>query len=194
MDRLKIKEAIVVEGRDDAAVVSQAADGLIIQTHGFGINKRTWALLEKAYKEKGLIILTDPDHAGEQIRKQIEKRFPGCGHAYMPRRKAVKNGDVGVENARPEDVAAALQKVCTAVRGGAEDEEGNAAPVFSPADLSAAGLSGGRDSAALRQKVGELLGIGYGNGGAFLKKLNDFAVGKEDFARAVAEAKKDLRE
>lgn len=90
MDKLSIKEAIVVEGRDDAAVVSQITDALIIQTHGFGISGRTWKLLEKAYREKGLIIFTDPDFAGEQIRKRIEARFPESKHAYMPRKKLLK--------------------------------------------------------------------------------------------------------
>ena len=56
MEKLKIKEAIVVEGRDDTAVLKQVTDALIIETHGFGIAKTTWELLEKAYKENGLPI------------------------------------------------------------------------------------------------------------------------------------------
>ena len=47
-----------------------------IETHGFGITKETWAELEIAYKERGLIILTDPDHAGEQIRRMLTEKFP----------------------------------------------------------------------------------------------------------------------
>jgi ribonuclease M5 len=90
MEKLKIQEAIVVEGRDDTAVLKQVTDALIIETHGFGIAKTTWELLEKAYKEKGLIILTDPDFSGEEIRKKIVKNFPESKHAYMPRKKATK--------------------------------------------------------------------------------------------------------
>ena len=71
MDKLKIKEAIIVEGRDDAAVLHQVTDALIIETHGFGIKKSTWDLMKKAHSEKGLIILTDPDFSGEEIRKRI---------------------------------------------------------------------------------------------------------------------------
>ena len=56
--------------------VSRAADALIIPTHGFGITKETWDVTAKAYEEKGLIILTDPDHAGEQIRKKLTEKFP----------------------------------------------------------------------------------------------------------------------
>ena len=90
MDKLKIKEAIIVEGRDDAAVLHQVTDALIIETHGFGIKKSTWDLMQKAHSEKGLIILTDPDFSGEEIRKRISKVFPDSKHAYMPRKKATK--------------------------------------------------------------------------------------------------------
>ena len=58
-DRLIINEAIVVEGRDDIDAVAKSCDALIIATHGFGITSETWGLIEKAYNEKGIIILTD---------------------------------------------------------------------------------------------------------------------------------------
>ena len=54
-EKIKIREAIVVEGRDDIAAVSKTCDALIIATHGFGITRETWALIEKAYDEKGNI-------------------------------------------------------------------------------------------------------------------------------------------
>lgn len=75
MDKLKIKEAIVVEGRDDTAALKKAVDAFIIETHGFGISRNTWDLLAKAYEEKGLIIMTDPDFAGEEIRKKISSKI-----------------------------------------------------------------------------------------------------------------------
>ena len=49
MEKLKIKEAIVVEGRDDIDAVGKACDTLLIATHGFGITAETWKLIEKAY-------------------------------------------------------------------------------------------------------------------------------------------------
>ena len=182
MDKLKIKEAIVVEGRDDTAVLRQVTDALIIETHGFGIAKSTWELLEKAYKEKGLIVLTDPDFSGEEIRKRIVKAFPDCKHAYMPRKKAIKKGDIGIENASPEDVKKVLEKVCT-VKKDAQD-------IFVLGDLDKAGLIGTPEAKELREKVGAILGIGYGNGNAMLKKLNSFGITREDFEKAVEESKR----
>lgn len=182
MDKLKIKEAIVVEGRDDTAVLRQVTDALIIETHGFGIAKSNWELLEKAYKEKGLIVLTDPDFSGEEIRKRIVKAFPDCKHAYMPRKKAIKKGDIGIENATPEDVKKVLEKVCT-VKKDAQD-------IFVLGDLDKAGLIGTPEAKELREKVGAILGIGYGNGNAMLKKLNSFGITREDFEKAVEESKR----
>lgn len=182
MDKLVIKEAIVVEGRDDTAVLKQVTDGLIIETHGFGIAKKTWELLEKAYKEKGLIILTDPDFSGEEIRRRLVQKFPESKHAYMPRKKATKKGDIGIENATPEDVRRVLQKVCTL--------QETPSYTFELSDLDRAGLIGTREAKELRERVGAILGIGYGNGNAMLKKLNSFGISKEDFLKAVEESKR----
>ncbi|MBS5335517.1 MAG: ribonuclease M5 [Anaerovoracaceae bacterium] len=178
MEKLKIKEAIVVEGRDDTAVLRRVTDALIIETHGFGIKKETWEILEKAYNEKGLIILTDPDFAGEKIRSKLKEKFPESKHSYMPRRKAVKNGDIGVENAEPADVAESLMKVCTPVLA---EEAGE----FTLQDMDRTGLSGKADSKVKRQKVGEVLGIGYGNCSAFVKKLNSFGISRKQFEEAI---------
>ena len=69
MEKRTIHEVIIVEGRDDTAAVKRAIDGLTIETHGFGIRRETWALIEKAYREKGIIILP--------IRTMPERRSAG---------------------------------------------------------------------------------------------------------------------
>ena len=79
MEKLKIKEAIVVEGRDDTIAVKRAVDGLTIETHGFGIRRETWQVIEKAYSEQGIIIFTDPDFSGEEIRRKLTAQFPDAG-------------------------------------------------------------------------------------------------------------------
>jgi ribonuclease M5 len=183
----KIKEAIVVEGRDDADVVSRAYDTLIIATHGFGIRSETWQLMEKAYREKGLIVLTDPDHAGEEIRKRILERFPQALQAYMPRAAATAGDDIGVENATPDDVTEAIEKAHST-------SETDSAGAIGPEDLYRCGLSGGADSAAERERVGAILGIGYGNAKTFIKKLNAFGIKKEELFKAVGAGEKENRE
>ncbi|MCI8349279.1 MAG: ribonuclease M5 [Firmicutes bacterium] len=181
LKKLKIKEAIVVEGRDDTAALQQAAEALIIETHGFGITRKTWELLEKAYNEKGLIIFTDPDFSGEEIRRRISERFPLSKHAYMPRKKATKRDDVGIENANPEDIKEALEKVSFT-----RDDSGI---VFTLKDLEEAELVGSSCAKERRETLGSILGIGYGNSNAFLKKLNRFGITKEQFNEGLKKIK-----
>jgi len=176
-EKLRVKEIIVVEGRDDTNAVLRAIDGLTIETHGFGIKAETWNLLEKAYAEKGLIIFTDPDYSGEEIRRKLTARFPDSRQAFLTRGEAEKKGDIGIENASPEDIKEAIRKAhFTAAEPTAE---------FTEEDLFAAGLTGRKDSARRRQLVGSRLGIGYGNARGFLKKLNSFGVSREDFEKSV---------
>ena len=63
---------------------------------------------------------------------------------------------------------------------------------FTEEDLYRTGLSGGSGSRQLRQAVGDMLGIGYGNSGAFLKKLNGFNIKREDFEKAAAAAREQV--
>ncbi|MCI2061551.1 MAG: ribonuclease M5 [Eubacteriaceae bacterium] len=172
---MKIKEVIVVEGRDDTAAVRRALDTDTIETHGFGISDATWEMLEKAYSTRGLIIFTDPDHAGETIRSRLTERFPDARQAFLPRDEAEKKGDIGIENAGPEAILEALAK--------ARATKTEGAPVFDMKDMYAAGLAGGAGSSARRRELGKALGIGYGNAAGFLRKLNDYGITKEEFER-----------
>lgn len=178
MERKKIREAIVVEGRDDENVVSRAYDTLIICTHGFGITGETWALIAKAYEEKGIIVLTDPDFSGEEIRKKLTAKFPDAKQAYMPRGAATKGDDIGVENATPEDVIEAVETAhSTFLKENTR--------MVTEAELERLGLVGYADSAHRREQTAAVLGIGYGNGKTFLKKINAFGIGVDELNRAV---------
>ena len=106
---LKIKEAIVVEGRYDKNTLSQLVDGVILETGGFGIYKdqATLALLRRLAEKQGLIVLTDSDGAGFQIRNYLKSALPPdqVKHAYIPdrpgkerrKRQPGKEGKLGVE-------------------------------------------------------------------------------------------------
>lgn len=180
MQKIRINEAIIVEGRDDTAAVKQAADCITIETHGFGIRAQTWQLIEKAYEEKGIIIFTDPDFAGTEIRRRLTARFPEAKQAFLDRGSATRKGDIGIENARPEAIAEALTKAhCTATVQG---EHGD---VFSEEDIFEAGLAGDSRARERREQIGKILGIGYGNSKAFLNKLNRFMISKEEFYEAL---------
>lgn len=176
---MKIKEVVIVEGRDDTAAVKRAVDALTIETHGYGIKKETWKMIEKAYREKGIIIFTDPDYAGNQIRKRLTKKFPKSGQAYLSKKDALKADDIGIENAAPESIREALQKShCTLEEK--RDE-------FTMEDLRAYGLTADPQAAEKRDRLGKALGIGYGNSKSFLGRLNQFGVTREEILKHLRE-------
>lgn len=172
-----IKEVIVVEGRDDITAVKRALDCELIATGGFGFPKGVMERIKTAQKKKGVIIFTDPDFAGEKIRKTISAQIPECKHAFLPREEAIKDGDIGIENASPESILAALEMVRTETK----DERNE----FSQRDLVKNGLLGGEKSSEKRDLVGRQLGIGYGNSKQFLNRLNHYGVTREEFESAV---------
>ncbi|NLB20839.1 MAG: ribonuclease M5 [Clostridium sp.] len=178
-----IKEVIVVEGKDDICAVKKAVDAEVIAVNGYGINKATMDKIMEAEKRTGVIILTDPDFAGERIRRMISKRVPFAKHAYIMREDGNKEGNIGVENASPEVIVRAL-----ALAKAVEEER---VIEFTQKDLSEFKLSGHSDSKRRRQIIGSKLGIGYGNSASFLSKLNSFKITREEFLQAIEENDKE---
>ena len=185
-DLVKINETVIVEGRDDTINLKRAVDCFTIETHGFGIRRETWEQIEKAYSERGIIIFTDPDHAGEEIRRKLTERFPDAGQAYIARKDALKKGDVGVENAEPEVIAGALLRARDLMKRKVPLEEDiSAKDPITMNDLDELGLSGGEGSKELRQEAGKALGIGYANAKGFLRKLSGFGIKREELYEAI---------
>lgn len=174
-----IKEVLIVEGKMDVAAINKAVDADCIITDGFKLNRRTLANISAAYNRRGIIIFTDPDSAGERIRKFLASKFPNAKHAYVPRIEATANDDIGIEQASPESIRAALSKVRTL--------EINPRNEFTAAEMIKHGLSGGVESSNLRDKIGAKLGIGYGNVKTFVKRLNSYGVTREEFSAALNE-------
>ena len=183
---MKIKETIVVEGRDDVTAVKAAVDAELIVTNGFSVRSRI--VLEKirvAQERTGVIVFTDPDFAGEKIRKTIEDYVPGVKHAYIGRKEGTrtKDGNVGIENAKPDVILEALAKAkCKMI----DKEE-----IFSAIDLLEYGLSGNEQAKERRQEIGKILGIGYANSKQFLSKLNHFGITREEFEAAIEKIEKN---
>ena len=163
---VKIKEAILVEGRYDKNTLSQIVDAPILETGGFGIfkDKKQMALLRQVAEKRGLIVFTDADGAGFVIRNHVKSAIPGkfLKHAYTPdifgkerrKDKAGKEGKLGVEGMKPEIILAALRKAGATIEGEAVPEHQS----ITKQDMMELGLSGGADASAKRL--------------ALLKKLN----------------------
>lgn len=163
---VKIKEAILVEGRYDKNTLSQIVDAPVLETSGFGIfkDKKQMALLRQVAQKRGLIVFTDSDGAGFVIRNHVKSAIPGkyLKHAYIPdimgkeKRKAApgKEGKLGVEGMKPEIILEALRRAGATIEG----EESASSHQITKQDLMELGLSGGPDASAKRL--------------ALLKKLN----------------------
>ena len=165
---LKIREAIVVEGRYDKNTLSQLVDTVILETSGFGIfkDRETLALLRRIGAKRGLILLTDSDGAGFVIRNYLKGTLPPeqVKHAYIPdrfgkekrKRRPGKEGKLGVEGMSPTVLETALRRAGATILG---EETAPSAPLLTKADLFACGLSGGAGSREKRQALLRKLGL-----------------------------------
>ena len=168
--RIKIREAVIVEGKYDKIRLSSLIDGLIITTDGFGIfkDKEKMKMLRRLAETRGLLIITDSDSAGFVIRNHLRSCIPPdlVKHAYIPdifgkeRRKdsPSREGKLGVEGMPTHALMEALQKagvLCEA----SGNQETHSAPGITSRDFYRCGLSGGENSAALRLKLLKSLGL-----------------------------------
>ena len=174
-----IQQVIVVEGKSDVAAVRRSVEADCLITGGFSLTRQLLGQIEAAYQRRGIIILTDPDSAGERIRKYLGQRFPQAGHAFIPKTQAIgADGKLGVEKAKPAQIRAALDKVRTA--------EFDVTEQFTVTDMAESGLSGDAAAAGKRAFLGAALGLGWANAKTFLHRLNTYGVTRQEFAAALA--------
>jgi ribonuclease M5 len=177
-----IKEIIVVEGKDDTTAIRRAVEAETIETGGSAIGAAVLKRIALAQERRGVIIFTDPDHAGERIRKIVAAKVPGCKHAFITQQQAEYKGDIGVENASPTIIREALANVKSEYEG--------AVSQLTWEDLMQAGLINHSEAASRRLVVGNALGIGYCNGKQFYKRCAMFQISREEFEAAVEQLEK----
>lgn len=189
---VKIRQAIVVEGRYDKNTLSQIVDAPILETSGFGImnNRENLKLLRRVAQERGLIVFTDSDGAGFMIRNYLKSAIEPkyLLHAYIPdvygkeKRKNApgKEGKLGVEGMPPEVILDCLRR-CGATF---EDEKSSVyKEQITKLDLFNMGLSGNPDSRAKRQKLLKMLDFPeHMSSNAILQALN-LLYTKDEFYR-----------
>ncbi len=159
---IRIRQAIVVEGRYDKNTLRQVVDAPVIETSGFGVfhDRELLAFLRRVAEKRGLIILTDSDGAGFVIRSYLKGALPRDKvlHAYIPdvagkerrKRRPGKEGKLGVEGMPPQVLVEALRAAGADIEG---EEARRPGEPITKADLFALGLSGRPDSAARRKAL-----------------------------------------
>lgn len=179
---LKIRQAIVVEGRYDKNTLSQIIDAPIFQTNGFSVmrDKEQLELLRKVAKSRGLIVFTDSDGAGFVIRNYLKSAIDPkyLLHAYIPdiagkeKRKSApgKEGKLGVEGMTPEVIVDCLIRAGAVATGECDRKTEN--PITKQ-DLMEWGLSGGQGSAQKRKELLRMLDFPeHMSSNAMLQALN----------------------
>ena len=196
---VKVRQAIVVEGRYDKNTLSQIVDAPIFETSGFGImkDKAQLALLRRVAQNRGLIVLTDSDGAGFVIRNYLKSAIDPqyLIHAYIPdipgkeRRKSApgKEGKLGVEGMRPDVILEALRRAGATIEG----ESHTVSQSITKQDLVELGLSGGSGSSTKRLKLLKQLDLPqHMSANAMLQALN-LLYTLPELTEAVAALEKD---
>lgn len=181
MDKIKISQAVVVEGKYDKIKLENTVDALIITTDGFGIfkNAEKKEYLRKLAEERGLLIITDSDSAGFIIRNHLKSFIDDklIFNAYIPsvkgkeKRKNApsKEGTLGVEGVSGEKILEAIEK--SGALGKTQDETNR--KIYTPSDLFSMGLSGTADAKERREKLLKLLNLPkHMNTNSLIKYMN----------------------
>ncbi|HJF19081.1 MAG TPA: ribonuclease M5 [Enterococcus columbae] len=172
---MEIAEVVVVEGKDDTRRLKEFFKVDTIETIGSAIDQATLEVISHAQKTRGVIVLTDPDHAGERIRKIIMQQVPDCKHAFITKEQGKgkkPSASLGVEHASFEALKQAFEQV----------SQTKVIDNFQPISqevLIELGLIAGPKAKLLRQLIGERLAIGYTNGKQLAKRLAMFAISEE---------------
>lgn len=172
----RIKEIIVVEGKNDTNVLQSYFDCDTIETGGDQILDSTIKHIKEAKKTRDIIIFTDPDTPGEHIRRWIDERVPGCKHAFIEKKKARTEKKVGVEHASKEDLWDALCHCVTFEKN---------VQTLSWNDFVELGLTGFASSHDLRNEVCQYFHIGPCNAKTCFKRLNQLSHTKEEIQKVM---------
>ena len=167
----KIKEIIVVEGKNDTNRLQSYFDCDTIETGGDQLQRETVERIKEAQKRRGVIVFTDPDHPGEHIRRMIQAHVPDCKHAFIDKNKARTTKKVGVEHASQKDLWESLCRVVTFEQG---------AITLSWEEFVDLGLIGLADSAQRRKKICQKFLIGPCNAKTCFKRLNQMRVTRKE--------------
>ena len=165
MNKIKIQEVIVVEGKDDTANLRRFYEVDTYETRGSAINEDDLERIDKLNDLRGVIVFTDPDYNGERIRKIIMEAVPTAKHAFLNRGEATpksktKGRSLGYDDDNQFDI--------------------------SKSNLMKLGLLMGADSRKRREYLGEALRIGYCNGKQLLKRLELFGITLEELEEAMS--------
>lgn len=170
MKKPVIKEVIIVEGKHDAQKLESCVDADILITHGTHVSKDFLKTCKRLNETRGILVFTDPDGPGEQIRRKIIEYVGTCRHASLNTIQARKGQKVGIEHASVEDILESLAHSAT------YDTHQESITWDQYVEL---GLMGNRESQGFRDKLSESFYLPVGNAKKIFKYLNMMGITKE---------------
>lgn len=174
---MKIKEVIVVEGKNDTNKLKSILDCDTVETCGTHLSKSVLNQLKAFQKTRGIIVFTDPDAPGEMIRTKINEEIPNAKNAFIMKENARTSKKVGIEHASQEDIIASLTHLMTYDH---ESEKTMSWEMFNEL-----GLNGKENSAKLREQVGNVLYLGKCNAKTLYKRINMLKLTKEQVEKVI---------
>lgn len=169
---MKIKEIIIVEGKSDKQFLQTFLDADIFTCNGSAIDGFDFAYIEKLSKERGVIILTDPDYPGMKIRNFLQDKIKNCKHAFVRKEKSIKHRKVGVAESSKEEVLHAIENIVSF-------DENDIKGILTINDLVQLKLTGD-NSINNKKKIIDMYHIGYCNSKTMLKRLNMLNISFEE--------------
>ena len=172
---MKINEVIIVEGKSDTQVLKSFLEVDTIETGGSAINEKTLEYIKTTSLNRDIIVMTDPDYPGMQIRQKISEVVPNCKHAFVNKKDAIKHHKVGIAEASREAILEALENVVTFK----DNQESITWQEF--IDLNIIG------NKARRLEVYRLFHLGYGNVKTLFKRLNLVGISTNQIKKELGE-------
>lgn len=170
----KIKEVIVVEGKNDALKLKQVFECDVFLTYGYSITNRKLDLLKNLALKRGLIYFLDPDVVGEKIRKKLNEKIPNQKNAYIDKKDAKTHCKVGIEHAKNEDIYNAIKNLITFC-----DKQETISMSF----LDQFNLRNNAEGTKNREKLCRKLHLGHCNFKALHKRLNLIEISEEEIIK-----------
>lgn len=173
------KTVLVVEGATDIAFLSSFIDCEYVSTNGSDVPRETINYLKYLEKTHRIIVLTDPDYPGKQIRDLINREIPSSLNVFAEKEFCIKNGKVGIAQSNKEYIMSILNNV---IGNGTINRK-----QISMTDLFELGLIGCPNSKEKRTVISVYYHLGFTNAKTFLNRLNSIGVSLKELRGIVNE-------
>lgn len=181
--KTKINSLIVVEGKTDIDFLSSFIDADFYSVNGSAVEEKDYEFINKYLSCGNVIVLTDPDFPGIQIRNKIKEKCPKVQDAFVRKEVSIKKNKVGVAESTKDEILNALKN---ARNFEAKSDNKNDITVV---DLYELGLTGSKNSFEKRKYLSEYFKIGFNNSKSFLKRINMLKISKKELEEVLKNAK-----